>query len=531
MGETSFAADNGNLYSIPGNWSWALLGEIAEVVGGVTKDKKKQSDPTLPEVPYLRVANVQRGRIDLSSIATIRVPESKARQLALMPGDVLLNEGGDRDKLGRGWIWEGQIPGAIHQNHVFRARIFDNIIHPKLLSWYANNSARWFEANGTQSVNLASISLSKIKQLPVPVPPRAEQYRILESLEGHLSRLDAAERDLNTALLRSRSLKKSALERAMNGGFDAQSDEDEPVSVLLSQVDAEISQVTKGKRRNGPGPAELSPHAGPPSHWAVRPIGSLARKIEYGTSTKTHAVPADTDVPVLRMGNIQDGRLDMRNLKYLPAENPDTSKLSLSDGDLLFNRTNSAELVGKSAVYRSAMGPATFASYLIRCQLAQGIEPEWVSLCINSPEGRRYINSVAAQQVGQANVNGAKLAAFPVPVPPHGEQLRLLAELQEWRETVERTASIAQRALKRSVHLRRSLLNHAFSGQLVCQDPADEPASVLLGRIRAEHEAQGDKPKRGVRRSRRTVTADGPPPPPASTTPSPANAVQQELPL
>ncbi|WP_217690807.1 restriction endonuclease subunit S [Streptomyces sp. KAI-26] len=531
MSETPLAADKRNLHSIPKNWSWALLGEIAEVVGGVTKDKKKQSDPTLPEVPYLRVANVQRGRIDLSNVATIRVPESKARQLALRPGDVLLNEGGDRDKLGRGWIWEGQIPGAIHQNHVFRARIYNNIIHPKLLSWYANNAVRWFEANGTQSVNLASISLSKIKQLPVPVPPRAEQHRILEALEGHLSRLDAAERDLNTALLRSGSLKKSALERAMNGGLDAQSDEDEPVSVLLAQVEAELSQVAKGRRRKAPGPAELSPHASPPSHWVVQPIGSLARKIEYGTSAKAHTVPTGADVPVLRMGNIQDGRMDLQNLKYLPADNPDTSKLALSDGDLLFNRTNSAELVGKAAVYRSMMGPATFASYLIRCQLAQGIEPEWVSLCINSPEGRRYINSVAAQQVGQANVNGTKLAAFPIPVPPHGEQLRLLAELHEWRETVERTATIAQRALKRSAHLRRSLLNHAFSGQLVCQDPADEPASVALGRIRTEREAQGDKPKRAVRRPRKTATADAPPAPSAFTTPSPTNVVQQELPL
>jgi type I restriction enzyme S subunit len=231
------------------------------------------------------------------------------------------------------------------------------------------------------------------------------------------------------------------------------------------------------------------------------------------------------------MGNIQDGRLDMQNLKYLPAENPDTLKLALSDGDLLFNRTNSAELVGKTAVYRSMVGPATFASYLIRCQFAQGIEPEWVSLCINSPEGRRYINSVAAQQVGQANVNGTKLAAFPIPVPPHGEQLRLLTELNEWRETVERTADIAQRALKRSAHLRRSLLNHAFSGKLVCQDPADEPASVLLDQIRAESEAKGDKPKRSVRRSRKTVTADVSPPPPESTKPSHANAVQQEFPL
>src|SRR5690349_7635001 len=107
-----------SLPSIPSSWAWTTLGEIAEVVGGVTKDTKKQSDPALPLVPYLRVANVQRGRIDLRSVAEIRVPSATAERLRLRPGDVLLNEGGDRDKLGRGWIWEGQLSECIHQNHV-----------------------------------------------------------------------------------------------------------------------------------------------------------------------------------------------------------------------------------------------------------------------------------------------------------------------------------------------------------------------------------------------------------------------------
>ncbi|MCL6280290.1 restriction endonuclease subunit S [Streptomyces diastaticus] len=480
-------------------------------------------------VLHLRPMNVTReGKLDLSDARYVN-DDSDRRVRA---GEILFNNTNSPVLVGKTALFTGA-KSLAYSNHMTRLRPPSGIS-----SHFLAMQLHWLWASGyfqsvlNNHVNQASVATKKLLESPIVLPPLAEQHRIVEAVEGHLSRLDAAEGDLKTAQAHSRSLQRSALERAINGRFDTRSDRDEPVSALFKQVEAELSLVTRGKRRKAPELAELSPQANLPSHWAVRPLGTLARKIEYGTSAKAHADPSEADVPVLRMGNIQDGCLDFQNLKYLPAGHPDTTKLLLSDGDILFNRTNSAELVGKAAVYRAVMGPATFASYLIRCQLAQGVEPEWVSLCINSPEGRRYIKSVAAQQVGQANVNGTKLAAFPIPVPPHGEQLRLLAEVREWHETVERTARIAQRALKRSAHLRRSLLNHAFSGQLVPQDPADEPASILLDRIRAEREAQGNKPKRAVRRPRKAAaTADAPPPPPVSSNPPSTAAVQQELPL
>jgi type I restriction enzyme S subunit len=116
-----------------GDWPTIPLGEIAEVVGGVTKDAKRQNDPDFVEVPYLRVANVQRGFLDLSEVTTIRVAPAKAAALALRPGDVLFNEGGDRDKLGRGWVWSGEIEPCIHQNHVFRARL-NHDFEPRFVS-------------------------------------------------------------------------------------------------------------------------------------------------------------------------------------------------------------------------------------------------------------------------------------------------------------------------------------------------------------------------------------------------------------
>lgn len=516
---------------LPTGWSWATLGDMANSVKNGIYVSRPGSIPD--GVPILRISAVRPMQLSTSDLryTGMSLDEVEAKDGIAKPGDLLFTRYNGNVKLvGACARVPDHAPVVAYPDKLIRVAL-----PPEVDSRFLCYAWAWAETQSQlrqhvkTTAGQAGISGSSLKAIRLPLAPLAEQHRIVESIEDHFSHLDAAVRSLSTAQVRSRSLQKSAVERVMNGGFPLQSDEDEPVHALLKRVETELSQVAKGKRRKATEPNPLSAYASPPSHWSVQPLGSLARKIEYGTSAKAHADRSSTDVPVLRMGNIQDGRLDLQDLKYLPAGHPDAVKLSLSDGDLLFNRTNSAELVGKSAVYRSTMGSATFASYLIRCQLVNGIEPEWVSLCINSPEGRRYINSVAAQQVGQANVNGTKLASFPIPLPPHGEQLRLLAELQEWKDAVTRTTTITQRALGRSVHLRRSLLTRAFTGQLVPQDPTDEPASVLLDRIRAEREAQGGKVKRGTRRPRKAAET-APPPAPAST-PSPTNAVQQELPL
>lgn len=213
---------DGFLPSLPVGWSWARLGEVAEVVGGVTKDAKKQGNPAFVEVPYLRVANVQRGRLNLNDVVTIRVAPAKARTLRLEKGDVLLNEGGDRDKLARGWVWENQLEECIHQNHVFRARVREPRLDPYFLSMTANTiGGRWAERNGKQSVNLASISLSMIRKMPVIVPAAGEAERIVTVIRAKQSECDR----LATALVRARSrganLRRSLLTAAFCGRLTA----------------------------------------------------------------------------------------------------------------------------------------------------------------------------------------------------------------------------------------------------------------------------------------------------------------------
>lgn len=203
---------------VPAHWRWTRLGEIGDIVGGVTKDAKKESRPGLIEVPYLRVANVQRGYLDLTNVKTIRVTKDEVKALRLLPGDVLFNEGGDRDKLGRGWIWSGEVDSCIHQNHVFRARLRDAATEPRFVSWYANAMGQaFFFSHGRQTTNLASISKTQLAKLPIPLPPPEEQKAILSHIDRQLSVIDELQREAGVAVRRASALSRAILTEAMSG--------------------------------------------------------------------------------------------------------------------------------------------------------------------------------------------------------------------------------------------------------------------------------------------------------------------------
>jgi type I restriction enzyme S subunit len=176
------------LPALPKGWCWATLEAIAALVGGITKDQKRSREEGMKEVPYLRVANVQRGYLDLEEMKTIHASPEDISNLLLRRGDILFTEGGDRDKLGRGWIWQEELPECIHQNHIFRARLIDSTIQPKFVSHHGNTFGRdWFTAAGKQTTNLASINLGILRQFPVPIPPAEEQTQIVAELDHQLS--------------------------------------------------------------------------------------------------------------------------------------------------------------------------------------------------------------------------------------------------------------------------------------------------------------------------------------------------------
>lgn len=206
-----------DLPPIPLGWTWARLEDVAEIKGGITVDAKRV-DSTARRVPYLRVANVQRGYLDLSAVKEIDASEADIYELRLEHGDVLFNEGGDRDKLGRGWVWEGQIGECIHQNHVFRARLLSKDLSPKLVSWWGNTFGKqYFSKQGKQTTNLASINLSKLRSFPVPIPPALEQQRIVAEVERHLSIVREVEAEVDANLKRAQALRQAILAKAFAG--------------------------------------------------------------------------------------------------------------------------------------------------------------------------------------------------------------------------------------------------------------------------------------------------------------------------
>ena len=165
---------------VPETWCWTRMVNLGEIIGGITKGKKIGSQISNP-YPYLRVANVQDGYLDLSEIKQIDVSEKDYLKYKLEFGDILFTEGGDRDKLGRGTIWKNEIKNCIHQNHIFRARVDSNFINPEYLSIYTKSdfAKEYFYNNASQTVNLASINLTTLSHIPVPVPQIEEQRAIV----------------------------------------------------------------------------------------------------------------------------------------------------------------------------------------------------------------------------------------------------------------------------------------------------------------------------------------------------------------
>ena len=247
------APDTSDLPELPEGWVWATLAQISDLKGGVTKGRRYRAGELLTEVPYLRVANVQRGYLDLSLIRTIKVTQEVAGQLALVPGDILFTEGGDRDKLGRGWVWNGEVEGCIHQNHVFRSRLLLSEMHPEFVSWWGNSFGQiFFNQSGKQTTNLASINLSVLSGFPVPLPPLAEQRRIVAEVERRLSVIQQTEAAVEVNLSRAERMRQSILKQAFAGKLVSQDPNDEPASVLLERIRVEreaAEAVAKAQRK------------------------------------------------------------------------------------------------------------------------------------------------------------------------------------------------------------------------------------------------------------------------------------------
>lgn len=196
--------------------------------------------------------------------------------------------------------------------------------------------------------------------------------------------------------------------------------------------------------------------------WVLTTIGAVCNKVEYGTSAKSKE---QGKTPVLRMGNIQNRRFDWDKLVYTD-DDSEIEKYLLKHNDVLFNRTNSPELVGKTAIYKSE-SPAIFAGYLIRIHRKEDlINADYLNYFLNSQIAMDYGKTVAISSVNQANINGKKLKDYPIPVPSLSEQEAIVMKMDALEIETQRLEALYQRKIECLDELKKSLLQQAFSGEL-----------------------------------------------------------------
>ncbi len=315
------------------------------------------------------------------------------------------------------------------------------------------------EQTGTQ-YPATSDRVVRGQQIPLPPLPIQEQIaKLIDDVEGSRQHSGHA---LRKALRIIERFRQSILATACTGGLTADWREKNPDSSTVEQA-LDARRGVRRQRQSHEAAVDL-PLPELPDSYFVSSVGDAAVLLEYGTSERADA-SAEAGIPVLRMGNIQDGRLNLRDLKYRRLDR-ELQGLLLEDGDLLFNRTNSPELVGKCAVFHGTQ-PTSFASYLIRVRFSSDVAlPDFVNYWINSAWGRVWASLAKTDGVSQSNINGSKLALMPLPLPPVEEQRVIVERASRMLETSEQLAKRVERAIKQVERSSQAVLTKAFRGEL-----------------------------------------------------------------
>ena len=369
-----------------------------------------------------------------------------------------------------------------------------------------------------RATTVPSVRKSDVETIRFPLPPLPEQHRIVAEIEKQFTRLDASVAALKRAQANLKRYRASVLKAACEGKLvpteadlaRSEGRDYEPADRLLERIliERRASWESQKKRRGKykePVAPDTSELPDLPEGWVWVTVEQLILRSEYGTSVK--CTYDGQGVPVLRIPNIAAGEINLTDMKYANQSLQFDSAKSLGLGDVLMCRTNgSIRLIGKTAVVKTEFDVShSFASYLLRFRFTETrILPKWFHMFATSQLGRSFIERNAASSAGQHNVSLRLIHGMPIPLPPLAEQRRIVAEVERRLSVVQQAEAAVEVGLKRAERLRQSILKQAFSGRLVPQDPNDEPASVLLERIRAEREAAeaAAKSRRKPRRRR-----------------------------
>jgi type I restriction enzyme S subunit len=425
---------------LPDGWDWSTLGGVADTQLGKMLSKKSKTG--VRSRPYLRNVNVQWHRIDLDDVPEMDFTEEESAKYDLVPGDLLVCEGGE---VGRAATWRGGRKDVHFQKALHRIRPLGGV-EPKFLEYAMRWSADTdrFAPLVTGST-ISHLPQQALRQVPIPVPPLPEQRRIVDAIEEHLSRLDAAEASTRTALARLSQLSVAPAEAVWD---------EEPIRTSLAGIGTAVTGST--------------PSTSDSELWD----GSFP-----------FATPGDLDhgghVATTRRGLSEAGR---RAARAVPAGSvlvtcigATLGKASLAVAPMATNQQINTLIVD------DAVAEATFVLAMLSC-----------------PRGQRALWE-ASSSTTLPILNKSRFVNVEVPLPMPDRQRELVAEIDAITEESRRLRVGLVAALQRAGSLRRSILAAAFSGRLAAQNPSDEPALVLLERIAAERAAE--KPTRGRKRA------------------------------
>lgn len=423
---------------------WVRLSTICEVArGGSPRPIKDYLTESEDGINWIKIGDTDKGGKYIRSTKEKIIPEGVKKSRLVHVGDFLLT---NSMSFGRPYILN--IDGCIHDGWLVLSG-YEKAYNQDFLYYMLSSSFAYSQfCDVVSGAVVKNLNSDKVSASLFPLPPLDEQWRIvtvIEKIEPHIEEYGLAESQL-TELQESfpDRLKKSILQMAVQGRLVPQNSNDEPASILLERIRTEKEHlIAEGKikrdknesvifRRDNShyekrGKTEVCIDAelpfDIPDSWCWCRLRTICYNMRYGTAKKSSKAG---EVAVLRMGNIQHGEIDYSNLVY--SNDPeDNVSLLLQNKDILFNRTNSRELVGKTGIYRGDI-PAIYAGYLVLIRPIF-IDPEYINYMMNSQYEWSYCQNVRSDGINQANVSAAKIGEFLVPIPPLKEQMRIVQML------------------------------------------------------------------------------------------------------
>lgn len=470
---------------LPAGWAASSLAELASSIGGgtpPTTDASYWDDGSTPWVSPKDMKSFRlRDTID-------RVTDKALERLAIVPqGSVLV--------VVRSGILSRTLPVAINDapvvlNQDMRAFIPKAGIDASFLAWQlVAQTSLILETCTKDGTTVASIEAPRLAAFPIPLAPECEQRRIVGAIEELLANLDDGIDELRAGkrklALYRQSLLKSAVEGTLTAEWRRANPRQEPVLSALSE-------------------AEAAPVWLPPT-WRWLPVAGLPGM----SMSNGRSVPSALDgAKVLRLTAVRNGRIDLAQYKHGAWSPSEANPFSVRTGDLLIVRGNgSLALVGRAGVVPEVTEPIAYPDTLIRL----GADPKvirsgWLAAVWDSSLVRGHLESRARTSAGIYKISQPDIASALVPVPPIAEQDAALTLLRALTDQLSEVAGSIEVAMRAAAAQRQNILRAAFSGRLVPQDPADEPASVLLERIRAERaQPLSSPPAQSSQRRRRTT--------------------------